>query len=151
MFASLPLHPLVVHVPVLLLPVSAVCTVILAVKPSLINKWAAALTVLVAVGFGGAFLATQTGEELEDSLREGGEKISETLHDHAELGEQARTLAFGLLVIVAAMWFLGRKDYAWKRSWMMPVLRVLGVVVAIAVGYVTYRTGHTGATSVWND
>lgn len=151
MFASLPLHPLVVHVPVLLLPVSAVCTVILAVKPSLINKWAAALTVLVAVGFGGAFLATQTGEELEDSLREGGEKISETLHDHSELGDQTRTLAFALLVVVAALWILGRKDYAWKRSWMMPVLRVLGVVVAIAVGYVTYRTGHTGATSVWND
>ena len=151
MLASLPLHPLVVHVPVLVLPVSAVCAIIFAAKPSLIGKWGLAATVMATVGLGGAFLATQTGEELEDSLREGGERISETLRDHAELGEQARTLAFGLVVVLAAMWLLNRKQYSWKRSWMMPVLRVAAIVVAIAVTYFTYRTGHTGATSVWND
>lgn len=150
MLSSLPLHPLVVHVPVLVLPVAAVCTLIVVAKPSLIRKWGAALTVLSAVGLGGAFLATQTGEELEESLREGGEKISETLHDHAELGEQARTLAFGLLVVVAAMWLLSRKEYSWMRPWMIPVLRVAAVAVAAAVTYITYRTGHTGASSVWN-
>lgn len=150
MFASLPLHPLVVHVPIVLLPAAAIGTIILAVKPSLVTRWGLALAIVAGVGFIGALASTETGESLEHTRRESGERISSALHDHAELGEQARTLAFGLFLIIAAMWFLDRFEFSWKRSWMTPTLRIAGVLVAVATAFITYRTGHTGASSVWD-
>ena len=84
-FDGLPAHPLVVHLPVVLVPLAALAVLALALRPRLLRTFGVVVTVLAGVGFAGALLATNSGEALEESFRAAGQTIPETLRDHAEI------------------------------------------------------------------
>jgi len=149
MLASPPYHALVVHLPVTLIPAAALCTLAIAARPSLLARFGGALTVLSTLALGSAILATQTGEALQERIERSGMTITDTLSDHGELGEQTRLLGIFLVVVTGALWLLAKKQPSWSKPWLTAVLRVLAVGVAVLVGIWTYRTGHTGASSVW--
>lgn len=147
--AGLPTHPLVVHVAVVLLPLSALALVaIIAVR-----RWRAAygwLTMAgLAVGAAGAVLAAQTGEAL--AVRVG------LPADHARWGDLLEKAGVVLLV-VAAMWFVlqrrsGTDTERATCSMLLPIVqRVaagLSIVMAASVLVLTVVVGHSGATAVW--
>jgi uncharacterized membrane protein len=157
--ASLPMHPLLVHIPVVLIPLAAIGVLAIAIRP----RWMATFGWLVAglagVGFIGTLLAANTGEELMDTLRESGQRISSTLDDHAEMGDsaQAATGVFFLLVLawVVFAWWRRRKGEEAATATVRKPRVIAGVLCAIAiVGGVLATasvtvTGHSGATSVW--
>ena len=144
---GLPVHPLVVHAVVVLLPLAVLGTIAIAVKPGwrlsygpLVVASAVLATVLIPV-------ATSSGEALEKHVGDPG--------DHAALGDQLIWFAVPLLVLSAAMVWLERRKAADKPAIgpsVLPALVVgMAVVAALATGVQVYRVGDSGARSAWGD
>ena len=94
---GLPLHPLVVHATVVLVPLTALLVVLTAVSPRL-RAWAGPLPLVGAViSTILAPISTSTGETLEHSLGE-----SKLIEEHAELGDMLIWWAVAMLVVAAA-------------------------------------------------
>lgn len=158
-FGDLPSHPLLVHLPVVLVPLALLGLVALAVRPSWRRALGPVVAVVSGIGFVGALLASSSGEALEDDLRDTGMTIGEAIHDHAEMGEQVPVLAGTFFVVVLA-WLLVS---TWRRrvgdERATRVLRFPALVVAVLLGLSllagtittvsVVRTGHSGADSVW--
>jgi len=98
---GLPVHALVVHAVVVLLPLGALGTIAIAVRPGwrhtygpLVVAVTAAATVLLPV-------ATSSGEALEERVGNPGE--------HAELGDQLIWFALPMLVLALVLVILDRR------------------------------------------
>lgn len=141
---ALPMHPLVVHLAVIILPLSALALVVLAFVP----RWAARygwLTLAgLAVGTVAAFVAKESGEALAEQIGEP--------EQHAAFGDLLPPVSVGLLV-VAVLWFLANRRSA--KSGGGSVLRLVAgtvaSVVALATVGLTVAVGHSGAQAVWGD
>jgi hypothetical protein len=149
---NLPAHPLLVHAPIVLIPLLFVISVGFIVRPSwrrhLPVFTAAMLVTLVLTLF-----AKGSGEALRDAL---GQRIEdETLmREHTSLAETT-TIFVGLqLLAAAALALLARMANAAKgngtraasiEKFGPPVLAVLGALATIWM----IRTGHAGAKSHW--
>ncbi|WP_148616323.1 DUF2231 domain-containing protein [Nocardioides rubriscoriae] len=104
-FNGLPVHPLVVHAVVVLLPLAVLGTLAIAVRPRwrtsygpLVVGAALVATVLTPV-------ATSSGESLEEKVGDPGE--------HAELGDQLLWFALALLIAAGALvWLQWRAERA---------------------------------------
>ncbi|MCM0619287.1 DUF2231 domain-containing protein [Nocardioides bruguierae] len=144
---GLPVHPLVVHAVVVLLPLAVLGAIAVAVRPAWAHRvgWlvvavAAVATVLVPV-------ATSSGEALERRVGDPGE--------HAELGDQLIWFALPLLVLTIAVVLLGRRRATGAATpgpgWLPTAVAVLTVLVALATAVQVYRVGESGARAVWGD
>jgi len=140
--AGLPLHPLVVHAVVVLLPLMSAVTVAVAVRPQWRGaaSWVVVADVLVLVA---AFVAKQSGEKLQGRLSaiRGGAAVAK------QHGEQGSLLPLFALLLVAAsivVWLARRR----------PALTMVSIVLAVVAGVAaigwTLVVGHSGATDVWS-
>lgn len=140
---GLPLHPLVVHATVVLVPLTALLVVLTAVSPR-IRAWAGPLPLVgAAISTGLAPLSTSTGENLEHSLPH-----SDAIEKHAELGEMLIWFVLAMLVVAAATWFVHRRGEVGKG--LATALMVLGVLAGAATTVQVALIGHSGATAVWD-
>lgn len=142
--AGLPVHPLVVHFAVVLLPLAALALVVIVLVPRWRGTFGWLTLAGLAIGTGAAFVAKESGEALAARVGEP--------QQHAELGDILPLVA-ALLLLVAATWFLlwRRRTNADSRGGG-PVVTVLGGAAAlIAVGTIglTIAVGHSGAEAVW--
>ena len=154
---GVPLHPLVIHAVVVLLPLAAVGTLAMAVRPA----WRRSLgvpTLLVAlVGVAAVPVATLSGNQLQIALNGGSPLVAE----HAT---RASTLlpvaaAFGVLLVAAVV--VDRRTAARTTVGAgahRPVTRVgpapailtaLAAVAGIATAGLVVWIGHAGASAVW--
>lgn len=143
MIAGLPLHPLLVHAAVVLLPTMGVATPLVLARPS----WRPALRwVVIAdfITFVGVFATAQAGEALQSRLSQAaGRPVA---HDHGEMGDTLVPIALLLfLVALGAM-------YAVRRGGILvPVsIVVVSLVGLLGVG-VTIAVGHSGAQASWQE
>ncbi len=140
---GLPLHPLAVHVPVVLLPLGALAVLLLLVVP----RWRAPLAwpVVAVLGIAavGSLVAKLSGEALAQRVGDPGQ--------HQELGNWLVAMAWILFASTLAWWLWQRKRLKQRRATGVVGLLVgiLLATVAAAALIVTVLTGHTGATSVW--
>jgi len=155
-FFGLPAHPLLVHVPVVLIPLALVGVVLMLVRP----QWRSALliptTAVAMAGAAGAILASQAGEWLQERVPE-----SHLIHDHAELGEMSRNMA---ILFAGAMFVWALRELVTTRGWFggtafARLLSARWVAIAALVGAVVFgllstvwvaRAGHTGAKAAWH-
>lgn len=151
---GLPAHPLIVHLPVMMIPLALVGAFVALVRPSW-RSWATPVTATFALlGAVGVQLAIMSGEGLEELAGEEGAAIER----HAQLAEQARPLVVVFLLVVAAAAvavYLSQRDpegtqprTALARKAVAPLLVLSVLTGGLATAWV-YRTGHTGAESVW--
>jgi hypothetical protein len=151
---GLPAHPLLVHVPVVLVPLAALGAVA-ALARGPWRTWLLPLTAgLAAAAIVGVQLAMSSGEGLEEAGESGG-----LVERHSQLAEQTRplVLVFCLLAIAAAVVHhrLGRDSEAPQRSngltrALVPLMAASVLFGGLATTWVI-RTGHTGARSVWDE
>src|SRR6478735_5529524 len=163
--AGLPVHPLVVHAVVVLLPMAVVGSVLVALWPAIRARWAWPVVVLTAAAVVAIPLATSTGEGLEHNLPR-----TPAIATHAELGDQLLVFAAPLLVCVAALAFLDRRrrhsvaaastggpgamtvSTATSGARLVAVLvAVLTVVFAVVCAVQVFRIGDSGARAAWGD
>lgn len=152
--AGLPLHPLVVHATVVLVPLSAALAVALAVLPRWrwLTRWPAAAVAVLGLAL--SWLASSSGEALAEA-RPGLEQLVE---EHEELGELLANamVPFALLVVLAAWSLAGPSALASGRGAqdsripvldkVLPALLVLG---AAGVLVLVVLVGDSGARAVW--
>ncbi len=150
---GLPSHPLLVHLPVVAIPLAALLGVLFAVIPS----WRSVLAYLMA-GMGalvavGVVLAASTGESLQEAVDE-----NALVHTHAELGDQMEIIGviFGLALIALGLYTILTSraiiSLGAQRSHTL-LIALMGItLVAGAVATVwDVRTGHSGAKAVWTE
>jgi len=156
---GLPAHPLLVHIPVVLIPLAALGALAIAVRPRWMRSFGWLIAAVSGVGLLGAIFAAQSGEAYKETLEAAGQTITSTLEDHAEMGDAAQGFAAVFFALVA-VWVL----FAWwrrrsgeekvtavvKRPKVIAVLlSVLVVVSGVAATASVTVTGHSGAKSVW--
>lgn len=145
---GLPLHPLIVHGTVVIVPLAAI-TVLLAVLWPRFRAWAGPLPAgLAVVGLVLVPLSTSSGENLERSVRE-----TELVERHAELGEQLLPFVAVLAVAAIGLWLIGRRERAGSSSpkVLLVVLAALAVLAAGGTTVQVVRIGHSGAEAAWSD
>ena len=157
--AALPTHPLLVHIPVVLVPVAALGVLALAIRPRWMRHYGFVVAAAAGVGFVGAVLAANTGEDLQERFTNAGQSISPTLQHHIDMGDAAQGYVgvFFLLVLcwVAFAWWRRRagEDNAVakvrKPKLLAAVLMVLALAGAVAATTSVTIAGHNGAKSVW--
>jgi hypothetical protein len=155
---GLPAHPFLVHIPIVLLPLSAVGTVAIVARRSWYVSYRWVVLAIALVGAGGAVLAASAGEELEGRIVgiEGPQAASGWEH-HAQLGETARNIALVYVVLLAAYvvipWLLERRRATphTPPRWLRPVLASLALLGGVASMVTIVQAGHTGSRSVWED
>ncbi|GAA4681779.1 DUF2231 domain-containing protein [Gordonia humi] len=148
---GLPLHPLVVHLVVVLVPLTALAVIVAALWPRA-RAWMGPLpAVLALLGLIVTPIATTAGEDLEHTLGS-----SPAIETHASAGDVV-IIGTGCLFGAAALLYLSGASWATSRLPLSPsvltavdvVARVLGVAASIAAVYLVYRAGDTGAHAVW--
>src|SRR6476620_3202187 len=141
--AGLPLHPLVVHFAVVLLPLAALGIVLLVAVPTWADRFGWLTLGVLFVGTGAAFVAKESGEALATKV---GAPAA-----HTSWGDQLPWLAVGLLILAGAWWALHRtaRKGGLARSAASTVVGLLAAVMAVIVTAVTVIVGHTGAQAAW--
>jgi uncharacterized membrane protein len=169
MFDLAALHPLIVHAPLVLIPVAILFELLHLLVPKAGLRIAAVL--LLAGGVAGAVLATETGESAEhraEQVTPNAEDIAvpgfvpqavaegNLLETHAKLGELTRNL-YGVLLLVEAGLLaasapaLARFRGGWSLSGAVArITRGAWMLVAVAGLAAVVLTGHYGGTLVYS-
>jgi hypothetical protein len=154
LIGGLPVHPLIVHVAVIVLPAAALALIVIVLLPRVhgLVRWG--VVAALAVGALAAWIAAESGEALADRVGEP--------EVHEELGENlpviaAIALALGLVWAVIAE--VSARASRAAEAGGAPVPRVLlplrMVAAAAAAGmaaftiYYTIVVGHSGAVATW--
>lgn len=150
---SLPLHPLLVHAAVVLVPVFAIAALLWAARPAW--GWWLRWPVLV----GGVvtpiivFITRLTGDRLRDDLG-----MRSPAVEHHEKMSNLLLLSTGVMLLAAVLAWVtlpvhspipggAHREGRWPA--LALVSRVVLVLAAIAVGVTVYLTGDSGARMVW--
>ncbi|MDO5697638.1 MAG: cytochrome b5-like heme/steroid binding domain-containing protein [Dermatophilus congolensis] len=138
---GLPVHPLVVHAVVVLLPLGALMVIALFVVKRWRRPMAWPTLAVLAVAAGSAVLASQSGEALEERVGDPGA--------HAEWGERLVIVSIVLLV-VAALWLVlaARQRQSSLASTVLGAVAVVMSIVALGLAGIT---GHSGSEAAWKD
>ena len=138
---GLPLHPLIIHVTVVALPL-AVVMVVLSLTWQRFRKYDLLTLAVLVIGSGSAFLASMSGRDLSA-------KIGVSL-EHATWGFYvpiASTIAavfFGLLI------WARKQDVSSSLAKLTKGGFVLGVIASVTATLVlTVLAGHSGSTLSW--
>ncbi|WP_328291650.1 hypothetical protein OG218_02650 [Kineococcus sp. NBC_00420] len=154
---GLPVHPLVVHAVVVLLPLAVLGTILVAVLPRWRARYGGLNALVAVIATALCPIATSSGEALEHRVGDPGA--------HAELGDQLVWFALPMTLLAIVLWWVQRRHRADADDARDPGARgrgpravrglgfvaVLSVVAAIAAGVQVYRVGDSGAEAVWAD
>jgi uncharacterized membrane protein len=142
---GLPTHILVIHLVVVGIPVAALATIAMAVRPSWrtgrIGTAIVAVDVLAVVG---TYLARLTGLEFFHKQKNGIAQLPQVIA-HKNLG---LTLIWYVLGILAAAILLMLAE-KYERPPLTTVFAVVAVVVAVAATVQLVRVGDAGARAVY--
>jgi hypothetical protein len=164
---GLPAHPLMVHAPVVLVPLTALIAIGYALLPPLRRRVGWLLVLAGLAGAGTGFGAVESGKKLAE--RTGG--TTPAILEHQGFGENLRNLAVlmavvAVVLVVVDMARHGRSrptveededgyHHARPRSGGL-MLGAVSVVLSLGLlgaaggaAYFAVRAGHTGATMVW--
>lgn len=146
---GLPVHPLLVHATVVLVPLAVLC-VLLSVLVPRFRRWAGPLPAgLSLVALVLTPLSTASGENLEHQLPH-----SSLIEEHAELGDQLVYFTVVLFLVSAAHWFLTRRPRGDGTSWpkaLVASAAALAVLASLGTAVQVARIGHSGAKAAWSD
>ena len=139
--SGLPVHALVVHAVVVLLPLMSLVTIAVAVRPRW-RHYAPAVALIDAVVVVCALVVKESGERLQARLQQLNPAVA---HDHSQQGRLVPYVALAVFVAAVLVWATQR----------FPRIVPLAVVVALGAGatgiYWTYVTGESGARAVWGE
>jgi hypothetical protein len=139
---GLPAHALLVHLVVVLLPLTAVAAIAVSVWPAAQRKLTFLVPLGAVVGLVFVPVTTKAGTELATKLGN-----PAFLDNHRSLGSMVLPWAAALAVTTVAQWLVLRRGEAGRR-WRV-ALAALVVVSAIGTATIVALTGDAGAQAVW--
>ncbi len=151
---GLPMHALVIHAVVVLVPLSALCAIAYVVRPGWrrLLRWpTAAGAVISGVS---AFVAAESGEALQRRVSQVRASTTDfdLLNVHVEWGDRAKLVCLIFMVLtLLALWVVRPPGEASPLGHAFDVIVcTLVVLVAVAVVITVVLAGHAGSQVVWN-
>ena len=147
LITGLPVHPLIAHFAVVLLPLAATGLLVALVLPSFRKRFGILMVLGVLGGAVAAFIASQSGEQLAKRVGEP--------REHAELGELLPYVGIGLALVAAAWFYLAsRADNESatpiaNQGVLTNIAAGVSFILAFAAIVGTTIVGHSGAAAVW--
>lgn len=143
---GIPIHPLVVHGVVVLVPLAALGLIVIALAPRWRHRFGSLVVAAAVVATALVPVATQSGENLEDLVAE-----TPAVERHSELGEAMLYFAIPLLVMSLLLWWFGRRGERGARipRWLGVLVPLVAIVVGLAAIVQVVLVGHSGAEAVW--
>lgn len=154
---GLPAHPLLIHAPLVLVPIVAVLAIVAAFRPGLAARFRWPMVALVAVCFVGLVSARQSGIALEEAF----DGVVD-VEDHSALGDVTTLLTLGWLIGAIAVAAVqtqqlrtpphsaGAAVADGRTTTLERSLLAAVAVVAVLATIWLVRTGHSGAYSHWS-
>ena len=154
-FNGLPLHVLLVHLVVVVVPLAALCLLLGAAWPTARRRLGIATPIVALVALVSVPLTTEAGEALEEQVAES--TLSEL---HGELGGGLLPWVVAVFVVAVAQWawyalFTGTARFAAlpnSRTLRLAVqVALIVAVLAVVTGSVveTVVIGESGARAAW--
>jgi hypothetical protein len=154
-FGNLPLHVLVIHVAVIVLPVSALTAIVFALVPKWrwLLRWPALLLGLGSLAC--AFVAKKSGDAFVAAVPD----LVQVVKLHRSRGNLLLWFCLILAVVVVLAFLLlsgpsslasGKGAKATKSRPLELAVTVAVVVIGVVVIWQTIRTGDAGARAVWD-
>ena len=138
LIAGLPVHPLVIHVVVVIVPLAALGLIVAVINNAFRQRFGFALVLLLVVSVPLSFVAKESGQSLAQRVG-----ITER---HQSLGD-IFPLWVSVLAVAATVWFLIA-----RRDGLDAFRKIMGaVVIALSIGVtaLTFLVGHSGAEATW--
>jgi hypothetical protein len=142
MLAGLPLHPLLVHSAVVLVPLVAIGALVMSYLPSFSRRHGKLILILALIAQVSVFLAKLSGEAFSEILDKNVEK-------HAELGEIAPLVTLPMVALIYLRWRMDRAGSSIGNVVIRRLTSLTLVVSSLASLIVIFLVGHSGASSVW--
>ena len=139
---GLPLHPLVVHAAVVLVPLVALSALAMSYWPSFSRKYGKPILILAIIAQLSLFVAKSSGEAFQ-------ERLNKEVQRHADFGEIAPLTFIPLLVLLFVRWRMDRSGATVGSPRVRRMVSILLALSAILALVYIYLTGHSGAESVW--
>ena len=143
---GVPLHPLVNHAVVVLVPLAVLGTLIVTVVPRWRTAYGWLVLALTGVAFASVPVATRSGRNLEASLELGGPALDK-VQEHQEMGDRLIWAVGAMFVLDLVMMMMHR---AGRPSGQATLIGVLASIAGLVALVVVVLTGHLGAQAVWN-
>jgi len=143
---GLPVHALVVHAVVILVPLSALGVAAISVVPRWRVPFGPLVLAVTTAGLVMVPVATNSGERLRDRIDAGG-VVKDQIENHLEWGYRVLWPTLALWVLAVALVLLARRR---RPGRTVTLVAVLAVVAAGASAGAVALTGHLGSTAVWS-
>jgi hypothetical protein len=140
--AGLPLHPLVIHASIVLIPLVAIGALVMSYLPSFSRRYGKLILVIALFAQLSLFLAKVTGEAFEEIL-------DKDMGNHAELGEIAPFVTLPMVALIYLRWRLDRSGATVGSVWVRRLTSLALILASLASIAVIVLVGHSGAESVW--
>ncbi|KGA20444.1 hypothetical protein GM50_1805 [freshwater metagenome] len=140
--AGLPLHPLVIHASIVLIPLVAIGALVMSYLPSFSRRYGKLILFTAFFAQISLFLAKVTGEAFEEIL-------DKDMGNHAELGEIAPFTTLPMVALIYLRWRLDRSGATVGSVWVRRLTSLALIVASLTSIAVIVLVGHSGAESVW--
>jgi len=156
--SGLPVHALVVHFAVVVLPVAAIASVLVAARRPWLLRLGWWVVGLDAVAVIAAFASKESGEKLLsriDRLTDG--QRAADVQTHVDRGGDMLWYALGLFAITLVLLLVSRHRAASTfrprpiPAFVAPIVAGLTVIAAVLVVVQVVRVGESGSKAVWSD
>lgn len=139
---GLPAHPLLVHAPLVLIPLVSLSAIAMVASARFSRRFGAAVAVLSGVAVISAAAAKFSGEAWSEQVG--------LPQPHADLADPLPIIVLLQALLVTVLWLLDRGRPT-NRTRPLPVwlLSALVLVMSVIAVYWTVRVGHSGAEAVW--
>jgi len=147
-FAGLPAHILLVHLIVVLAPLTALLAILAAFLPAVRRRLVWLILAFAAITLIATPITTDAGEWLEERVDETG-----ALETHTELGDTMIYFAAALAVVAIALVVvhLRERTHPVTSKPVVVAVAVLALVVGVGTMVQVYRIGDSGARATWGD
>ncbi|GDX31694.1 hypothetical protein LBMAG15_06280 [Actinomycetes bacterium] len=139
---GLPVHALVVHSVVVLIPLSALGAILMACWPHFSRRFGPLVVLIALVSVGFALISKESGAYL--AARVGLPQV------HSELGSSMPLIALAFFAVLLVFWLFDRgiPGNRHRPIWVR-LLAVLLIALAVFATIWVIRVGHSGAEATW--
>jgi glucan phosphoethanolaminetransferase (alkaline phosphatase superfamily) len=147
---GLPVHPLVVHGAVVLVPVAALLAIVIAVNQERRTRWGVLTWILATAAWAATIAAKFSGERLENSLYPTVTPLATA--QHADYGSSSVWFGLALWLAVSAVLLIDldrRRRDGFGNPLLPTIVAVITIVAAMAAAGQVLLTAWTGSEARW--
>jgi hypothetical protein len=159
-YDGLPAHPLIIHVPVVLIPLSIAGALACVARPQWFGRYGILLCLVSIVGMSSIFLAMNAGSALRGLLHLTGQP-AHLISEHSQAANILAIIFVAFTAILILTFSAERIAGPLGPTGLVVADRILGtrraqitlrivlILLALASAYMVFRVGDLGAKAVW--